>query len=244
MQRFHADCSPVLPARASYPNTCVPGPPRGPSRCGRNPGWLAGRQQWRPADVGGRIPPPAVVAGERLRPDAQRPADIGGRVPPWPPPHAKSWGPTPSGRHTSPVGSHHWPASQGRASGAPGARHTLAFGSHHWPSAHCAELHMPASRLVTAATRRKSHHDRREPAGERMCSLEASPMCSMTLWPGSTFTAGHQAAAITAPTATAVSADDKAGLIGLAKVMSVSPGISRLVTRRGFNEEIRRCVTT
>ena len=43
---------------------------------------LGRRYQRRTACVGDRIPPPAVVACERLRPDAQRTADICRRVPP------------------------------------------------------------------------------------------------------------------------------------------------------------------
>jgi hypothetical protein len=44
---------------------------------------LAGRwHRWRTTYVGGRIPPPAVVACQRLWPDTERPAYISRRVPP------------------------------------------------------------------------------------------------------------------------------------------------------------------
>ena len=51
---------------------------------GRGPAVLTSRggEQAGGMDVGGRIPPPAVVACQRLRPDAQRSAYISGRVPP------------------------------------------------------------------------------------------------------------------------------------------------------------------
>jgi hypothetical protein len=64
---------------------------------------------------------------------------------------ARGCGPTPSGRQMLPLGSHHCPGSQGSGWGpTPSGKQALLNGSQYCPGSHCAELTAGVLIVVTA----------------------------------------------------------------------------------------------